>query len=184
MLTNTIDKTKEIFDTMWENWESGVQQVYQSQQKIGEISLDALKKQQDMLSSMALNHKQVEEDIKNSLNEVLKLFKENNVYVKNEEILNLFDTWNEKMVGIINQIQQLTSTPSKALLTLAEKSHQSMYEAVKQAIENQNKMQIVTNEKIEKFMAQIKESQEKFVSAVQEQTAKTLEKTQQKKRNS
>lgn len=183
MFTNTMDQTKEMFDTMWENWENGVQQAYRSQQEFGKLSLETLKKQQDMLSSIALNHKQAEEEIKNSLNEALKLFKESNVYVKNDEVLHLFDTWNEKMMGIITQIQQLSSTPSKALLNMAEQSHESMYEAVKNILENQNKMHIETTEKIEKFMSQIKESQNKFVSTLQEQTTKTIEKGQQKKRN-
>lgn len=183
MFTNTMGQTKKIIDTMWVNWENGVQQVYRTQEKMGEFSLDALKKQQDMISSITLNQKQVEEEIKNSLNDALKLFKENNVYGKNDEFVQIFDTWNEKMMGIVNQIQQLTSTPSKALLTLAEQSHERMYEAVKNVLENQNKLHMETTEKIEKFMSQIKESQNKFVSTIEEQTAKTLEKTQQKKRN-
>ncbi|WP_458411984.1 hypothetical protein ACNQFZ_14180 [Schinkia sp. CFF1] len=183
MFTNTVDQTKKIIDTMWVSWENGVQQVYRSQQELGKMSLEALKKQQDMLSSIAVNQKQVEDEIKNSLNEVIKLFKENTVYVKNEEVFQLFDTWNEKMMGIVNQIQQLSSTPSKALLGLAEQSHESMYEAVKNALENHNKMHIETTEKIEKFMAQIKDSQDKFVTAIKEQTTKTLEKNQPKKKN-
>ena len=183
MLTNTMDQTKKIIDTMWVNWENGVQQVYRTQEKIGEFSLDALKKQQDMISSITLTQKQAEEEIKKSLNDALKLFKENNVYGKNEEFLPLFETWNEKMMGIVNQIQQLTSTPSKALLTLTEQSHERMYDAVKQTLENQNKMHMETTQRIEKFMSQIKESQNKFVSTIEEQTAKTLEKTQAKKKN-
>lgn len=183
MLTSTMDQTKKIIDTVWVNWENGIQQVYQTQEKIGEFSLDALKKQQDMISSIALNQKQVEEEIKNSLNEAIKLFKENNVYGKNDEFAQLFETWNEKMMGIVNQIQQLTSTPSKALLTLTEQSHERLYDAVKQTLENQNKLHMETTEKIEKFMAQIKESQNKFVSAIEEQSTKTAEKAQAKKKN-
>ncbi|MBU8881224.1 hypothetical protein BGM26_20075 [Bacillus sp. FJAT-29790] len=180
MFTNSVEQSKKLLDTMWGNWENGVQKIYESQQEFGKISVEAIKKQQEMFTTLTSNLKQVEEEMKTSLNKVTQSFKENNKYLNNEEAASLLESWNEKMADIINRIQQLSATPSKAMLTMVEQSHERMYESVKKAVEEQNKIQTESKEVIEKFMSQIKESQSKWVDVIEGQTTQTLEKLQPK----
>lgn len=179
MFTNTMEQTKKMFDTMWGNWEEGVQKVYQSQQDFGKISVDAFKKQQDMFSSMTLNLKKTEEEMKNSLNKTTQFFKENSMKNQNEEVSKMLESWNEKMNEIMNQLQKLSATPTNVMVAMVEQSQERMYESMKNAVEEQNKLQLESKEVIEKFMLQIKESQLNFIKVLEEQTTQSQK---QKKR--
>lgn len=179
MFTNTMEQTKKMFDTMWGNWEEGVQKVYQSQQDFGKISVDAFKKQQDMLSSMTFNLKKTEEEMKNSLNKTTQFFKENSMKNQNEEVSKMLESWNEKMNEIMNQLQKLSATPTNVMVAMVEQSQERMYESMKNAVEEQNKLQLESKEVIEKFMLQIKESQLNFIKVLEEQTTQSQK---QKKR--
>lgn len=179
MFTNTMEQTKKMFDTMWGNWEEGVQKVYQSQQDFGKISVEAFKKQQDMFSSMTLNLKKTEEEMKNSLNKTTQFFKENSMKNQNEEVSKMLESWNEKMNEIMNQLQKLSATPTNVMVAMVEQSQERMYESMKNAVEEQNKLQLESKEVIEKFMLQIKESQLNFIKVLEEQTTQSQK---QKKR--
>lgn len=180
MFTNTLLQTNKLLDTMWENWETGVHKVYDSQMQFGKIQLEAFKKQQELFTSMTSNLNQAEEEIKSSLNNLTQQFKENSKFVNNEEAARLLETWNEKMAGIIDRIQQLSSTPSRAMLAMVEQSQERIYETVKKASEEQVKMQSETKELIENFMTQAKESQSKLVEIIDGQTKQAFENLQPK----
>lgn len=175
MFLGTVEQTDKVFGMMWKNWEDGWQKVFDSQQAFGKSSLEALDKQQKAVHAMFKNLKDMEKEVTNSFNDLTKAVKENSKNVKGEEAGRLFDSWNEKMAEIIQRLQQLAATPSKATLTMVEQSQQKMYESFKKVAEEQTKLQVETKARVDDFMAQIKESQQSFLKLLEEQAKQTLE---------
>lgn len=173
-------ETNQLFNLVWETWESGVKKVYDSQQEFGKASLEALKKQQDLFTSMTTNLNKVEAELKGSVDKITQTFKENSKDVNNKDVAQLLENWNDKVNNAINRILQLSATPSKSLLNIVEQSQEKMYETLKNAVEEQNKVQTETREVIESFMSHVKESQGKLVEIMEAQTKQTFEKLQPK----
>lgn len=173
-------ETNKLFDFVWDTWETGLKKVYDSQQEFGKASLEVLNKQQDLFSSLTTNFNKLEVELKNSIDKVTQTFKENSKEINNKEVASLLENWNDKVNNTIHRILQLSSTPSKSLLAIVEQSQEKMYEALKKAVEEQNKVQSETREVIESFMAHVKESQSKLVEIIGEQTKQTFEKLQPK----
>lgn len=63
---------------MWENWEDGFQKVYDFQKRMEENSLNAFKKQQDVIQSMKTNFDEAEEQLEKSFNQMKKSLDKNN----------------------------------------------------------------------------------------------------------
>lgn len=173
-------QTTNIVDIMWGNWEKGLQKMYETQIEFTNASLEAMKKQQDMLLSMTKTADKVEEDMKKSLQEITKLTKENLKSVTTEETATMFESWNDKMTEIFDRLQQLSLSPSKSMVATMKQSQAKVYESAEKAIKDQQKMQTETREMIEKFMSQVKTSQNDFIRMVEDLSKKTMDTLQPK----
>lgn len=169
-----------MVDMMWGNWEKGFQKMYDTHLEFTNASLQAMKKQQELLLSMTASADKVEDEMKKSLKEITNLTKENLKYVTTEETAAMFESWNDKMTDIFNRLQQLSLSPSKSLVTTMKQSQEKVYESAEKAIKDQQKMQAETREMIEKFMSQVKASQNDFVRMVEELSTKTVNNLQAK----
>lgn len=178
MLTTTIEKTDEVLEMIWGNWETGLQKAYDSQQAYGKISLEAYKKQQALFQSMTSNLRQVEEEMKQTVNQLSDSFKENSKYIKNEEAAKIYAKWNEKVTDILERLQQLSITPSKATLEIIEQSQEKMFDSLNKIAEEQSKIQTESKEIIESYVTHLKESQEGFLKLIEEQTKQVLKVSQ------
>lgn len=175
-----MEQTNKMLDTMWGNWESGMQKVYDSGQEFGKISIEAFKKNQEMITLMSTNLKEVEEEMKSSLNNMTQSFKENSKTIQNEDAGRILENWNEKMNDIFNRLQQLSVTPRNGMLIMLEQSQERMIESVKKVAEEQQKFQTEARGNMENFLSQVKESQNSFMKMMEEQTKQTLDKVQPK----
>ncbi|WP_102348936.1 hypothetical protein [Bacillus sp. Marseille-P3661] len=179
MFTSTMEQSTKFMNIVWENWENGVQKAYDQGQEFGKLSLENLKKQQDMFAAVTVNLNKAEEEMKNSINEYVHAFNENKV-LYNEDAARFFGKWNEKITEIFNKTQQLSITPSKAMLTMMEQSQHRICELAKNSFAEQSKVQAESKVFIENMMAQVKESQKKWLEMVEGQTKQTSKKAQSK----
>ncbi|MGO4889071.1 hypothetical protein ACJ2A9_15080 [Anaerobacillus sp. MEB173] len=175
MLTPTNIQTNKLMGMLWENWENSLQKVYDTQQEMGKTSLEAFKKQQDLFTSMTGSLFKVEGEIKNTLDKFTQSVNANIKDISNEEVAGMFDNWNAKMSDILERMQQISVTPSKAWLAMVEKSQERMYESAKKVVKEQNNIQAETKDMIINFMSQVKTSQYDLVQMMEEQTKKTWE---------
>lgn len=178
MLAATIEKTDEVLELMWGNWEAGLQKAYDSQQAYGKLSLETYKKQQELLQSITSNLCKVEADVKQSISNLAKSFKENSKYIQNKEAARVYEDWNEKVTDILTRLQELSITPSKATLELIEQSQEKMYESFNKIAEEQGKIQTESKGITDSFVAHLKESQASLVKLWEEQTKQVLKVSQ------
>lgn len=166
------EEANKMLDLMWGNWDSGLKKFYESQQQYGKASLELVKKQQEMFTIVTSRLTQSEEEMKNNLAKMTQAYIENNKSVMNEATLQLFTEWNEKMTDIVGRIQQISDTPSKAMIDLLTQSQERFHDAAKKVIDEQTNMQTETRELFENFMAKVKLSQYNLVNMTEE-TVKT-----------
>ncbi|QOY34874.1 hypothetical protein AWH56_019450 [Anaerobacillus isosaccharinicus] len=166
------EEANKMLDLMWGNWDSGLKKFYESQQQYGKASLELVKKQQEMFTIVTSRLTQSEEEMKNNLAKMTQAYIENNKSVMNEATLQLFTEWNEKMTEIVRRIQQISDTPSKAVIDLLTQSQERFHDSAKKVIDEQTNMQTETRELFENFIAKVKLSQYNLVNMMEE-TVKT-----------
>lgn len=178
MFLSSVEQSDKLLGVMWKNWEDGWQKVFESQQALSKAAIEALDKQQKTINSLFKNLKDIEKEVTNAFNDLTKAVKENSKAIKGEEVGHMFESWNEKMTDILQRLQQLSVTPTKAMTTMLEQSQQRMYESIKKVAEEQTKLHGETKKRLDDFMAQVKESQQQFLTLIENQTKQSLENNQ------
>lgn len=178
MFTATMEQMNKMVDKMWENWEDGFQKVYDFQKRMEENSLNAFKKQQDVIQSMKTNFNEAEEQLEKSFSQMKKSLDKNNKKIFTVDAARAVEGWSGKITEIMGSMQQLAITPSRSLLTMMEQSHTKMHDSVKKIVDEQEKAQTKPKEMAENFMTQVKEYQKNFLKVMEEQTKQLIENAQ------
>lgn len=161
-------------DSFWDSWKSGLNFVYDSQKEVENLAFQAFEHQKDAWEKVTGNMDRIEEEQKRLIKELRQYVMQNIQNVSGEEAIKSFEQSNDRLDEVISRVQQLTSTPFKANLSVLSQSQQHFQETIKTVIGHQQKNREELKPILEDFLNQVKPTQKGVLNAIENNTKTAL----------